>query len=61
MCIDKLALEVIASLLYYYYYCMSTDAASQQDVNLSDHSPLLAQGKGSHGNHVTSNHVHYHH
>ena len=31
---------------------MSTDAASQQEVNLSDHSSLLAQGKGSHGNHV---------
>ena len=39
-----------------YYYCMSTDAASQQDINLSDHSSLLKQGR-SHGNHVTSNHA----
>ena len=39
---------------------MFTCAASQQDINISDHSSLLVQGKGSHGNHVTSNHVCYH-
>ena len=58
MCMDELALYVIASLLY--YYGMSTDAASQQDVNVPDHPSLLEQGKVSHGNHVTSNHVCYH-
>ena len=40
---------------------MSTDAVSQQDVNISDHSSLLAQGKGSHGNHVATVTIAYYH
>ena len=62
-CMDEW-LEVIASYVcscYNYYFMFPLVAqASQEDVNLSSHPSLLAQGKGSHGNHVTSNHVCYH-
>ena len=51
--------SLLATIIFSFYVHTESKATQTDQSNSHDHEKLLAQGKGSHVDHVTHSHVHY--